>query len=48
MNQAFSLNKLLLILIVSIFMVFICQTLDQKHQNNMQVEPKMILDDFFH
>lgn len=48
MNQAFSIDKLLLILFISILLVFAFQSLDQKHQNNMQVEPNVILDEFYH
>ena len=48
MNQTFPLHKLLLILLISILCVVAAQSLDQKHQQNMQSEPQLIFDEFFH
>lgn len=48
MNNAFAIDQLLFILVVAVLIIFSAQYLDQQHQENMKVEPKVIMDDFLH
>lgn len=48
MNQTLPLHEIVAILILGMLLVVFAQHLDNQHQQNMQVEPHLTIDDFLH